>query len=245
MAEKSDRSEYFNKLAEKDKADYVRKLTLTNGERLPDPFTLETWQDNIMLLPDITWADIYNYLIYYPSCFSRESLKAYKSLEGYNFFVSGHVHNIFYHEVEEKNKFCFFKSEVLPSQRQGLKQKLYKVWVCLNKSEGWILTANCTCMAGLGSVCSHVAALLFKLQACTLSELNKVASTSKLCSWKKSRQLALLMKKTVTAFQSHFLVYLNQERLTLILKASSPIQKKSSHSTREAIPTSIIQIYVQ
>ena len=42
----------------------------------------------------------------------------------------------------------------------------------------------------MGCACSHVAALLFKLQACTILELNKVASTSKLCSWKKSRQRA-------------------------------------------------------
>ena len=35
-----------------------------------------------------------------------------------------------------------------------------------------------------------MAALLFKLQACTQLELNKVASTSKLCAWKKSRRYA-------------------------------------------------------
>ena len=40
----------------------------------------------------------------------------------------------------------------------------------------------------LGAACSHFAALLFKLQACTLLELNKVASTSKLCAWNKSRK---------------------------------------------------------
>ena len=60
MTEKSDRCGYVNKLTEKDKADYVRKLTLTNGERLPDPFTLGKRQDNVMLLPYSTWADIYN-----------------------------------------------------------------------------------------------------------------------------------------------------------------------------------------
>ena len=42
----------------------------------------------------------------------------------------------------------------------------------------------------LVSVCSHVAALLFKLQACTKLGLNKVACTSTLCSWKKSCQKA-------------------------------------------------------
>ena len=38
----------------------------------------------------------------------------------------------------------------------------------------------------LGVACSHVATN--KLQACTLLELNKVASTSKLCAWNKSRK---------------------------------------------------------
>lgn len=42
----------------------------------------------------------------------------------------------------------------------------------------------------LGSVCSHAAALLFKLQACSQLELNKEACTSKLCAWKKSRKNA-------------------------------------------------------
>lgn len=42
----------------------------------------------------------------------------------------------------------------------------------------------------LGSACSHVAALLFKLQACTQLGINKVACTSKLCSWNKSRRKA-------------------------------------------------------
>ena len=81
----------------------------------------------------------------------------------------------------------YFNLKALPSQRQGLKQILYDVWVIVNK-DGWILTGDCTCMAGLGSVCSHVAALLFKIDACIRLELYKVSSTSKLCQWKKSRR---------------------------------------------------------
>ena len=69
------------------------------------------------------------------------------------------------------------------------KTNLYKDWVCLNKANGWILTGNCTCVAGLGSSCSHLAALLFKLEAAVHYQLNeKTASTSQLCSWKASRR---------------------------------------------------------
>lgn len=79
--------------------------------------------------------------------------------------------------------------QVLPSQRQGQKTTMYKVWVCLNKQHGWVLTCNCTCMAGLGSACSHAAALLFKLEAAVHFQLNeKMASTSQLCSWKASKK---------------------------------------------------------
>ena len=39
----------------------------------------------------------------------------------------------------------------------------------------------------LGSACSHLAALLFKLEACSMMNLKKVACTSKLFARKKSR----------------------------------------------------------
>ena len=53
----------------------------------------------------------------------------------------------------------------------------------------------------MGCACSHVAPLLFKLQAYTILELNKVPSTSKLCSWKKSRQRAHPAPMTQISFK--------------------------------------------
>lgn len=92
--------------------------------------------------------------------------------------------------------------QVLPSQRQEQKQNLY-VWIIVNKG-GCILTGNCTCMAG--SVCSHVAAVLFKIEACIRLELHKVSSTSSLCQWKKSRKQvapALLSKINFQQPETH------------------------------------------
>ena len=81
--------------------------------------------------------------------------------------------------------------QVLPSQRQGQKTELYLVWVCIN-SAGWILTGNCSCVAGLGSTCSHVAALLYKLAEGVERGLNEpLACTSKLCEWNKSRKVVV------------------------------------------------------
>ena len=141
-------SSYFESLTNTDKADYKRKLTLSTGELLSDPFTMKNWKSDESLLTDISWPDIYNYLIEYPSVISKGSLKAYKSLEGYNFVISGQVQEVYYQDSSPTNQeFCFIKSEVLPSQHQGLKQKLYKICVCIHKQKGWILTTKCTCTA--------------------------------------------------------------------------------------------------
>ena len=56
-----------------------KKLTL-NGSLLPYPCSLENWQDNWTLPPEINWGDMYHYLINTPSNFTHESMKAYKSL---------------------------------------------------------------------------------------------------------------------------------------------------------------------
>ena len=106
-------SNYFNSLSSNDQEGYVAKLTLSNGEILPDPFNLDQgWDDDVKLLPDISWPDIYNYLINSPSSFSKENLKAYKSLEAYNFFICGHVQDVFYHDISQTSYFCFLKSQV-------------------------------------------------------------------------------------------------------------------------------------
>ncbi|KAJ8266320.1 hypothetical protein GJAV_G00129060 [Gymnothorax javanicus] len=48
--------------------------------------------------------------------------------------------------------FCALRAGVLPSQREGLKTKPYDAWVYVHRDLGYILTANCTCMAGVPEV---------------------------------------------------------------------------------------------
>ena len=47
----------------------------------------------VTILRYISWKDVTTYLIDTPSKFTNESLKAYKSLEAYDYFVCGHVHS--------------------------------------------------------------------------------------------------------------------------------------------------------
>ena len=50
------------------------------------------------------------------------------------------------------------------------------------KENGETLCGHCTCMAGLGEACSHVAAVLFAAQTNTLTK-RQFSSTSLPCSW--------------------------------------------------------------
>ena len=57
---------------------------------IDDPYVMQeqgidsvNWQD----WPRVEYPDVYNYLIQTPSLYTGESLRAYKSLDGYNFCV--------------------------------------------------------------------------------------------------------------------------------------------------------------
>lgn len=51
------------------------------------------WTTDLDILPSITYPDVFNYLVLTKSVYTLEQFKAYKSLDAYNFFVSGWVSN--------------------------------------------------------------------------------------------------------------------------------------------------------
>ena len=114
--------------------------------------------------PRVTYADIYNYLIHTPSQYTHETLKAYKSMEGYtlyNYFINGWVSNISVRRMESSTRHYVFTAMVKHSQ--SLSAPPLKVWVGF-RYNGEVLCAHCTCMAGVGEACSQIAAVLLLLR---------------------------------------------------------------------------------
>ena len=106
---------YFKDLDEADKPAYVKKLTLNNGTLLPDPISVKKeWSDDIGLLPDLTWPDLVNYLINTPSEYTRDKIRAYKSLEAYNLFLQGHVQDVFIYLLTNEKLESVFTKVILP-----------------------------------------------------------------------------------------------------------------------------------
>ena len=67
-----------------------------------DPYLLEEdFSTCVDDLPDITYPDIVNYLVFHPSPYSAEDMKAYKSLEAYNQVLEGWVCEIGVYKISE------------------------------------------------------------------------------------------------------------------------------------------------
>ena len=104
-----DATSYKEGLGLQERARYLEKLSLICGK---DPYELapSSWiNDDPNILPSIKYPDIVNYLIFSPSPYTSEDLKAYKGLEAYNQMVCGWVKEIQYQLLNDR---CIVKAKV-------------------------------------------------------------------------------------------------------------------------------------
>ena len=73
-----------------------RYIQLINRYIGRDPYLMKMseFSSETKDLPAIEGIDIANYLVIQTSYFTKQQMKAYKSMEAYNFFVCGWVHNL-------------------------------------------------------------------------------------------------------------------------------------------------------
>ena len=84
-------SGYINELCAADKKWYMEKIQDFSKKRFEnslDPYQLpeNEWIDDITVWPSVEFGCIYSYLIERRGDFTKEKLKAYKSLEAYNYY---------------------------------------------------------------------------------------------------------------------------------------------------------------
>ena len=116
-------------------------------------------------------------------------MKAYKSLEAYDYFVCGHVQKCYYHPIKKTFHFALLNHKFFQVRGRVIQAISSMFGYAFLKNCGLILIANCSCMAGLGSTCSHVAAFLFRIEkAIHVRETDDASPTSVLCQWKSIRK---------------------------------------------------------
>ena len=147
-----------------------------------DPYTFGSGTGILKALPtnvpQIEYPDIYNFLINARSLYTKDELKAYKSLEGYKYLVAGWVNGVSIHNVTVDNTKVVLTASVRHSQ--AVSKAALKPWIGAEKCG--TICAHCSCMAGQGEACSHISALLFAAEAYT-SLIKDTACTSRPYEW--------------------------------------------------------------
>ena len=127
-----------------------------------DPITIPDEHFSSECLPSVEAADLLSYLVLETSFYTKQQFKAYKSLEAYNFMVSGFITSVQGCVLREK---YIVTGKVRHSQRKN--DPFISIWVIANK-DGMINSAHCSvCKAGMAESCSHVARVLFYIEAWT------------------------------------------------------------------------------
>lgn len=123
-------SDYLVKLDYEAKTWYKQKLKFEN-EELPDPYSLTEVQllDDLKQWADIEFGNIYTYLINTKRLYTKESLKAYKSLKAYNFFHSGHVRTVYFYKTSTSSRYAVLIAKVNPGQKSS--SNPHEAWVIL------------------------------------------------------------------------------------------------------------------
>ena len=160
--------------------------------------TTTGWTKDIRQSPTFELIKISNYLLkahetvsHVPSndieLFTKENLKRYKTLRSYNLYKSNHVHSLSF--LKLNTNYCAIKGKCNPSWDTS--GKMYDCIVLFSEALDDIVGSNCSCTAGQGEGCTHVAAMLFALEDFTSQGLHCLpddpASTEVLCEWVKPK----------------------------------------------------------
>ncbi|KAI8519156.1 hypothetical protein Bbelb_024130 [Branchiostoma belcheri] len=142
-----------------------------------DPFLLSFDQFDPDRLPPVESIDLASYLVLDTSFYTQERFKAFKSLEAYNYVVSGCVESV---GGQLRGDKYVVVGKVKRSQSWN--SPGVNVWIITTKG-GTILSAHCRdCVAGQGECCSHVASILFYVEIYHRVK-GQTAPTDLPCSW--------------------------------------------------------------
>ncbi|XP_053391418.1 uncharacterized protein LOC128554195 [Mercenaria mercenaria] len=169
--------DYYDKLNDEQKVRYKAKIGAAGLDQCPYRLPGDCWVNNPARWPKLEYPDVYEYLINTPGVHTKEAMRNRKALEATNQFQSGWVRTVLFHAT---SKCVILRAEVMPSQRTN--DNAHNPWVALTP-DALVCTAHCDCMAGLGESCSHVAALLFKVEAAVRLGLCDRACTDEPCRW--------------------------------------------------------------
>ncbi len=104
-------SGYFYTLEANARSRYIQKTKLCDGI---DPYCLKKsdFCYNHDDFPCVTFPDISNYLVLSTSFYTTQQMKAFKSMEAYNFFVSGWVKDVGFKILKDGSRLVYARVSI-------------------------------------------------------------------------------------------------------------------------------------
>ena len=110
-------------------------------------------------VPKLSINNIHHYFI--TRKIRKDQVTASKPFErGYRIYDAKKVRAISIHSTTDDSLFSVVRASVIPSQRTD---RIYETFIVVYKTTGNIYYATCSCTAGEGGSCNHVAALCFAI----------------------------------------------------------------------------------
>ena len=114
-----------------------------------DPFLPKNdsrFDDSLRNWPRTEFGHIFTYFVSRPGIYTQEQLLSWKQMDAYGYFQAGYVRTVYSFRFNHLGKqYVMVKAKVNPSQRSP--DAANESWIIV-KSEGDIVCAHCTCMAG-------------------------------------------------------------------------------------------------
>ena len=103
---------YVDNLNAEERKNYSEKLKIINNI---NPYSAGSnfFSESMEMWPDIEFPDIVAYLLCSTSRFTKEQIKAYRSLESYQYFVAGWVRCVFVGKATSQTKILIGKVSIL------------------------------------------------------------------------------------------------------------------------------------
>ncbi|KAH9371630.1 hypothetical protein HPB48_017856 [Haemaphysalis longicornis] len=157
----------------------TREVLVTETLVSTHPDNIREWSDDMRDWPDMRGPDTTYYLLRTKAC-DLKDVACYKSLPSFNYLQSGWVGKVMVHKV--RDGIVILNTEVGPPQ--GVNKPNHHAWVSAEMC-GRVLRAGCTCMAGEARACSHVGAILWKVDCAVTLGLTGRACTDVVAEWNR------------------------------------------------------------
>ena len=109
--------------------DYKNKLKIYDFA-IPDPVKIpHGWieeDEGMAFWPMLSYPDIFNFLMFYPSELGSKDLSDYKNSKAYSYYKSGWLQPLQYHNLSG-SKYCIIRGECRKSQ--SIKDSFHKPWI--------------------------------------------------------------------------------------------------------------------